>query len=121
MEMISTIDQLAATKVPPERQVELARADAEERAIIIPFRLGSLVKHKNSGGMNKVDAITIYENGRISLCFHDVGRRMQQFDEWSEGDVSEYEKYGGDCECCGYAFTSCKDCPDEKSHESVIL
>ena len=120
MEMISTIDQLAATKVAPERQVELARADAEGRIVILPFYLGALVKHKGGGGPESVDAVTVYKNGRISLCFHDVGQRMQQFDEWSEGDACEYEKYGGDCECCGYAFTSCKDCPDEQPFKSGV-
>ena len=75
---------------------ELAKAEQESKAIVLPCKIGSVVKHVDGKEKQKVDAITIYADGRMTLCFHEVYKQEVLKDEWSESEYQNYEVISDD-------------------------
>ncbi len=70
---------------------ELVQAESDGKFVILPCRLGVTVQHKEEPTDRiKVDAITFYEDGRITFLFHDFGVKQTFVDEWSEDSAENY-------------------------------
>jgi hypothetical protein len=89
-QMIEQIRALmAAYHIDPARLTEICAAEREGRCYTPPIKVGGYVKNKLNPFDNgqRVDAITIYADGRINYCFHEKVTKY----EWSEDDAEEYE------------------------------
>ncbi len=70
---------------------ELVQAERDGKFVILPCQPGATVQHKeNPTGKIKVDAITLYGDGRITFSFHNFGVKQTFVDEWSEDAAENY-------------------------------
>lgn len=75
-----------------DRLRELVEADRDGRCVVLPVKPGGTVRFaKNPRAKHEtVDAITIYQDGRIDLGFHEYGIKTEWADRWSEDDARNY-------------------------------
>ena len=78
----------------PERLSEVFAAEREGRCVVLPVKPGDSVVPFESTGIapQKVEAVTLYANGRVTLDFHEYRMVQKWVDEWSEGDASDYTR-----------------------------
>ena len=71
---------------------ELAEADMAGRCVVLPVKPGEAVRFAKNprAKQEKVACVTLYEEGKIRLGFHDVGYKETWVDEWSEDDAENY-------------------------------
>lgn len=83
---------LSENKITVKRIIELAEADRDGRCVVLDVKPGGIVRFARNprAKQEKVDAITIYSDGRITYSFHEVGMRTQYVDEWSEVESEDY-------------------------------
>lgn len=75
----------------PEEVSSLLEAWDAGLLVVLPCKPGSIVKCKEEPKLKtKVDAITIYEDGRITFSFHNRGVKQTYVDEWTEDDAKDY-------------------------------
>lgn len=79
-----------------DRLRELVEADKAGRFVVLPVKPGETVRFaKNPRAKpEKVSCVMLYEEGKISLGFHDVGYKSTWVDEWSEDDAENYVPVG---------------------------
>lgn len=75
-----------------DRLRELIAADKDGRCVVLPVKPGETVRFAKNprAKREKVACVTLYEDGKISLGFHDVGYKETWVDEWSEDDAKNY-------------------------------
>lgn len=71
---------------------ELVQADREGRCVVLPVKPGGLVRFAGNPKTKheKVDAINIYADGKITFSFHETGMKTRYVDEWSEDESEKY-------------------------------
>lgn len=71
---------------------ELAEADMAGRCVVLQVKPGDTVRFAKNprAKQEKVACVTLYEEGKIRLGFHDVGYKETWVDEWSEDDAENY-------------------------------
>lgn len=71
---------------------ELVQADREGRCVVLPVKPGGLVRFAGNprAKHEKVDAINIYADGKITFSFHETGMKTRYVDEWSEDESEKY-------------------------------
>ena len=71
---------------------ELVEADREGRCVVLPVKPGGFVRFAGNSRAKheKVDALSIYANGRITFAFHETGMKTRWVDEWSEDESERY-------------------------------
>ena len=80
--------------IPLDRLEALVAAEREGRCVVLPVKPGDSVVPFESTGIapQKVEAVTLYANGRVTLDFHEYRMVQKWVDEWSEGDASDYTR-----------------------------
>ena len=94
----STIDRLADIEdilgddYDLSRLRELVQADREGRCVVLPVKPGGFVRFAGNprAKHEKIDAINIYPDGKITFSFHETGMKTRWVDEWSEDESEKY-------------------------------
>lgn len=75
-----------------DRLRELVQADRDGRCVVLPVKPGGFVRFAGNprAKHEKVDAINIYADGKITFSFHETGMKTCYVDEWSEDESERY-------------------------------
>lgn len=89
---LAEIENILGDEYDLDRMRELVEADRNGRCAVLPVKPGGIVRFsKNPRAKHeRVDCISIYSDGKITLGFHEVGMKETWVDNWSEDEAEKY-------------------------------
>lgn len=89
---LNLIEDILGDTYDLDRMMELMEADKDGRCAILPCKPGGMVRYYGNprAKHEKVSSITLYEDGKITFGFHEVGMKTTWVDEWSEDETEKY-------------------------------